>query len=402
MPDPNKPDFDLSKFRLTPPERKPNQIDLSHPLYHKGTYQYRLDIRGNPFGPSIELIFDRIRKRIPICNIESEDEPIGLDSRTINNLRSEGYAYSIRAEVNMDQDIGMVSDPFAASRDVDQVRRIIHMISVHAYEPKTREDARKDLNAMSIYSDILTAICAADKRNYSWSKYLLEQRLKSSDIIEVPQGGFWNFGNSLIECAIIKPNKKPSEENEEDYPLTLREQIEHLLKNVEQKERIDDHKHLDILPVTGPTEKSYAFQLRKAIEGENYEAASRITQDIRRIKEDLGSIDKILPPFTLWVGEKVLIEMAPAGSKYRINQKIGELHVDGFAKVTKMEDLGFDIELLNKGLIAEIHPRILGLVHSLPYVLRFDRFDTDVYVPVTPKPGRYLPKESCVFNAVSE
>jgi len=359
--------------RAEPQQREP--LILRTPLYHGGDRIDTLVFDGHPFGRNFDSPYEAMKGRIPFYTLEKRYPEIdALDSSCVNRLEAELLAYAVRAENSLcprngDQVLG------SALVDMDQIVRIAHMVSLYADASEVRGQYREFLGWMMANRDGMLAIAAGSVKNYKWAEKLFEDSIAYL-------GGRTIRGSPLFEAYHEHVlGESGSEERvgmKGDYdPNTLKAAFEHGLREM-NGDAAKDPIHKDVVPRLDPMPNSLAFELGKAIEGQDFEYAALLKQDKDHLIHRFHSSDST--PFIKWVGEHLALNVMG----YETGCKLSKFDLESIAPKGS-----FGVSLSISDYPASLptihtdrgcHSRVLGLVHSMPFVLRFNRFAVYVFI----------------------
>ena len=160
----------------------------------------------------------------------------------------------------------------------------------------------------------------------------------------------------------------------------LEEYLDGVRRQVELKEG-NDQEPDNLVPDTSSHPDSLREQMKRASAEERYDDAVYLRGKIKAVRDYLAQADD----FIRWAGEIAIVDYTPQQphkARYTINGT--SLTVSRATEQHGSEDVLYVSNPSSTRPLFDIRDpeylsRIFGLVHSDPFVLRFPRFDTQMY-----------------------
>jgi len=330
---------------------------LSYPLCYLGSETDRLHYDGHPLGARITSVYDSYTRQISIDEVGKGSARIELDIFNGIDLKVEALAYYIRAESYMSPHANWGINPQRALRDTDQAVRILNMLCNHSNDPKLHEAAREILDEVMGVQNAAMVYLAVRSRNYLWAKKIVRLGMEAADSQDVVLDGEG-------ETALAKHSDRHGD-------------LEGLLGNIIISARNESLPRLNLIPADIPVESSYATRLNRVVELQQYEQAAKEGDALELIVDRINSLSR--GDYFSWVTLRLLTHVFEAGTSFKLkSDKLIIYDVDGKE----------DVRVYRKGVDPPSfviknrahHAAILGFIHELPFVLRFERLDTRVRI----------------------
>ena len=344
---------------------------LPKPILYKEQSFRQIFLSGTPFR-GVESAYREFRAAVGIDYLANGNPLITLDHLAANNLKAEAVAYAYRTSLYALH--GGLWDPTASTENLDTVRNITRLVRNQTPDESERLRMQEQLDASSMILKIILSQVAEYGKNFDWARQLLNELLvsqsayKSGTIhlsFDLAVNGNFTFGFTGAS---------------NEYEQYLRQRLD----DVKSSQLITPQPHNNLLPDPTPHPDSLQARIDHAVAEERYLDAVEPRDRIQDINGRL--YNSSANPFVRYVGLELLSRMTKENlglnleeDKVRLERIVmgGEIetvvevqgNTSGSKKVFKMHD-------------ADLHARVLHLVHSDPYVTMFGRFNTDlVMVP---------------------
>jgi len=339
------------------------------PLYYKGRERNQIFLSGAPFR-DVNSAYQEIRTKVGLDNIAGRNPAVSLDPNTRDDLLAEGIAYFFRANLYPGE-LGIRS-PKAGVQNFDHARTIFRLIRNHTDDEAEKSRMQELLDNSSILSNLAFSEMLGYEKNYAWAKQLLSQSL---DILSTPESREINFyfhfaNNSFRQIDISNP-----------YNMKWGECITQIMQGFEQIQVTTLPPHNNLLPDPEPHPESLEAEMCAAVAEERYLDAAKLRNRISAIKgmflERLANPN----PFIRYVGFSLLSGLTEYGLDMSLDKGEMQLEriVDGERRlVVHVKGNETDSEKVFNINDADLHTRVLHLIHSDPYVIMFGRFNTDL------------------------
>jgi len=348
-------------------------IKLPIPIVYGRTRFDQIPMRGYPFK-GFESTYYKFRAAVGLDHLAEGNPNVVLDTPTYTQLLAESLAYSFRASGYFGDKKFM--NPIASIQELDKVKAIFGLIKNQTDNEYLKSLMDQQLVATSIVSNIIMAEVALQTKNFAWANQLWSQSLET---VSVP-------GQEKTYFIFQFPNSNPIPLDFQDpegvgWPKYLSE----VLRSVRKIENSVSQPHNNLLPDPTFHPESLQHKIDNAIASGRYmddiEASKRVEAINGRLYGSLAN------PFINHVGLELLSKMTEGDlglhvdeDYLRLETMIGE---DESRTVVEVRGNMIGPEKVFEISDEDLQARVLHLVHSDPYVVKFGRFNTRlVLVPV--------------------
>lgn len=353
-------------------------IPLAEPIHYSGKVFDKILLSGHPF-PGADSLYQRIRNEIIRSSgypflFEGDPRLSRLTSYTVENLKLEAYAYAVRAKYK-GYVFTLTRDLKGAINDMDKFRGIFQLLKAQSRDPEIESNAELELQLSSVALKYLLADLSVESRNYVWASCLfedassiLESCVKSQDYL-----AFCARGDKLVATNMFK-----------DGLTKLTEGLKRRREDVEIERTRDAGPTQEWIPDPAIHPQSLKALHAESVAQECFIEAGQYHESI--MEKELLVLSQEVNPYIAYVSGKLLMELVPHATETRFradrvvllaSEKTAEsepwpgrlmLLVRGDAEAEKV------FELYDKSL----HQKLLGLLHSDPYVMMFGRFSSEI------------------------